>query len=335
MLDEDILQVLGDGNDSDIDLFDDSDDEEPIFNPAVFDSLDDLDLPEDLADNQRDGTVEGSQAPSTPATALFSIETTVECPSHSGSRPRRWRVTSFEDMQHMYPDRPVKAVREPIEYVQEYFDDEFYEMVTEDDYICEACFHLAMQTVNAQLTDNSERDRCAGPSRRAHTEVCLVCGRSLANRQSHVILRDQDQAVIQIIQNRLSPRQVSQYDRSCHACWMSARREATRNQQVDEGRVDLPVNTDQNIPFEIQSVIDSVPSHHSRSQPGSPQPVVNEQPDVRNQNKDIVPDSPEPSTSRSSMFNNTQSDFYLNKTTGDDSTLKTMFENIASQKSKS
>ncbi|KAL4721389.1 hypothetical protein ACJJTC_014813 [Scirpophaga incertulas] len=58
-------------------------------------------------------------------------------------------------------------------------------------------------------------------------------------------------------------------------------------------------------------------------------------PDVRNQNKDIVPDSPEPSTSRSSMFNNTQSDFYLNKTTGDDSTLKTMFENIASQKSKS
>ncbi|KAL4702082.1 hypothetical protein ACJJTC_002281 [Scirpophaga incertulas] len=153
-------------------------------------------------------------------------------------------------------------------------------IVTEDDYICEACFDLAMQTVNAQLTDNSERDRCAGPSRRGHTEVCLVCGRSLANRQSHVILRDQDQAVIQIIQNRLSPRQVSQYDRSCHACWMSARREATRNQQVDEGRVDLPVNTDQNIPFEIQSVIDSVPSHHSRSQPGSPQPVINEQPDI-------------------------------------------------------
>lgn len=57
--------------------------------------------------------------------------------------------------------------------------------------------------------------------------------------------------------------------------------------------------------------------------------------DVRSRNKEIVPDSPEPSTSTStkSMFNNTQSDSNLNPTS-DGNTLKTMFENIASQKSK-
>lgn len=62
MLDEEILRMLGDGNDSDIELFEDSDKEEPFFNPAVFDNLDDLNLAEDPADNQKDDQVEVSQA---------------------------------------------------------------------------------------------------------------------------------------------------------------------------------------------------------------------------------------------------------------------------------
>lgn len=59
--------------------------------------------------------------------------------------------------------------------------------------------------------------------------------------------------------------------------------------------------------------------------------------EVRSQNKEIVPDSPEASTSTSTKFNiNTQSDDSdLHLRRGDNNrTLKCMFENIASQKSK-
>lgn len=56
--------------------------------------------------------------------------TTTSRPSRSGSRPRRWRVTTFEEKTHTYPERPVCVVRSPISYLQDYFDDNFYELVS-------------------------------------------------------------------------------------------------------------------------------------------------------------------------------------------------------------
>lgn len=88
----------------------------------------------------------------------------------------------------------------------------FFSQITEEDYICEACFHLSMKTVNAQLIENNEQDRFAGSSRRGHTQVFLLCGRSVVNLRSHVIMRENasndEQAVIQIMENRIAPRQV-------------------------------------------------------------------------------------------------------------------------------
>ncbi|CAK1588652.1 unnamed protein product [Parnassius mnemosyne] len=130
MQDEDILQVLGDGNDSDIECFDDSDDEEPFFDPAVLNNIGDLGLPEDPAENQRYDQVEGILVPDQSVPAPSSVVPTAKRPCRSGSRPSRWRVTSFEDKQHTYLERPMKSVRQPIDYVQDYFDDQFYEMVS-------------------------------------------------------------------------------------------------------------------------------------------------------------------------------------------------------------
>ncbi|CAG4937025.1 unnamed protein product [Parnassius apollo] len=109
MHDEDILKVLGDGNDSDIECFDDSDDEEPFFNHAVLDNLFDLDLPEDPAENQKYDQVKGSLLPDQSVPAPSSVVPTAKRPCRSGYRPSRWRVTLFEDKQHTYPERPIKS----------------------------------------------------------------------------------------------------------------------------------------------------------------------------------------------------------------------------------
>ena len=93
LADEDILQALGDGNNSDIEFFDDDDDVEGFFIPSAFDNLGDLHLPEDPVENQGDDQIEGSPAPEQPAPAPSSEVATVERPSRFGSRPRPWRVS--------------------------------------------------------------------------------------------------------------------------------------------------------------------------------------------------------------------------------------------------
>lgn len=68
-----------------------------------------------------------------------------------------------------------------------------------------------MQSVNDELHGNN--DRSAGPSRRGHKEVCLLCGRSLAKLQSHLILSvttsSRHNKTIQIVESRIAPRQVN------------------------------------------------------------------------------------------------------------------------------
>lgn len=95
--DDEIIQVLGDGNDSDIEIFNDSDDEEPFFDPAIFVNLRDHDLTEEIAENQRYDQVEDSPEPDQSILAPSVVAPTTERPSRSGSRPRRWKVTLFEE----------------------------------------------------------------------------------------------------------------------------------------------------------------------------------------------------------------------------------------------
>lgn len=69
-----------------------------------------------------------------------------------------------------------------------------------------------MQTVNAQIHGNIESDIPAGSSRRGHAQVCLICGRSLLNRQSDLILKENPSSLtlrmIDLIQNMVAPYQV-------------------------------------------------------------------------------------------------------------------------------
>lgn len=69
-----------------------------------------------------------------------------------------------------------------------------------------------MQTINAQIHGNNECDPSAGSSRRGHTQVCPVCGRSLLNRQSDHILKENPSSLtlrmINLIRTTVAPRQV-------------------------------------------------------------------------------------------------------------------------------
>ncbi|KAL4718241.1 hypothetical protein ACJJTC_018240 [Scirpophaga incertulas] len=83
-----------------------------------------------------------------------------------------------------------------------------------------------MQTINTQIYENRQNDPSAGPSRKGHTQVCLVCDRSLLNRQSDHILREYPSSLILNITN----------GSVCHACWLRFRRKAISTHQHDEQR---------------------------------------------------------------------------------------------------
>ncbi|CAG5054301.1 unnamed protein product [Parnassius apollo] len=112
--------------------------------------------------------------------------------------------------------------------------------ITEEDYICEACFDVSMQSINAQIHGNNECHPSACSSRLGHTQVCPVCGRSLLNRQSDHIHKENPSSLtlrmINLIRVTVAPRQISQYDRVCHACWLRFKRQALLTQQQDERR---------------------------------------------------------------------------------------------------
>lgn len=70
-----------------------------------------------------------------------------------------------------------------------------------------------MRPVNDHLHASDEQNpSSAGPSRPRRLDVCLICGKSLATRQSNLILRQNPtvlmQRMVDIIQNKKSPYQV-------------------------------------------------------------------------------------------------------------------------------
>ncbi|XP_045504504.1 uncharacterized protein LOC123701151 [Colias croceus] len=113
-------------------------------------------------------------------------------------------------------------------------------IITEEDYICEPCNNLLMRSVNEQLATSCDNAQASGSSQQGRRQVCSLCGRSILNRQSHPIVIDNPSEeqiqILAVIQSRITPRQVSSYDKICHSCWMSCKRAALRTQQVDNIR---------------------------------------------------------------------------------------------------
>ncbi|CAG4984435.1 unnamed protein product [Parnassius apollo] len=113
-------------------------------------------------------------------------------------------------------------------------------IITEEDYICEACFDVSMQSINAQIHGNNECHPSACSSRLGHTQVCPVCGRSLLNCQSDHIHKENPSSLtlrmINLNRTTVANRQISQYDCVCHACWLRFKRQALLTQQQDERR---------------------------------------------------------------------------------------------------
>ncbi|CAG4973916.1 unnamed protein product [Colias eurytheme] len=103
-------------------------------------------------------------------------------------------------------------------------------IITEEDYICDACKELAMQCVNSGLANES-----GASSSRGHIHVCILCGSSLRNRKHDLIVRENpsqlQQAIHIELENRIAPRQATSTDHVCHPCWLRLKRAATHNMQ--------------------------------------------------------------------------------------------------------
>ncbi|KPJ07451.1 hypothetical protein RR48_08464 [Papilio machaon] len=115
------------------------------------------------------------------------------------------------------------------------------QIITEEDVVCEACRDLAMFAVNENLQQEvSNSGEQAGPSHRGHAHVCLLCGCSIARRQSDKILKDSptdlQRSIIAIIESRVAIRPISESDRVCHACWLRTKRESQRMNRIDDAR---------------------------------------------------------------------------------------------------
>ncbi|KAL4713135.1 hypothetical protein ACJJTC_004521 [Scirpophaga incertulas] len=110
----------------------------------------------------------------------------------------------------------------------------------EGDYICELCNDRLMRSINEQLATSSDSAQASGSSQQFRRKVCSLCGRSIINRQSHHTVIDnpseEQRQILSVVHSRISPRQMSPDDKICHACWMSCKRAAQRNQQVDDVR---------------------------------------------------------------------------------------------------
>lgn len=87
--------------------------------------------------------------------------------------------------------------------------------ITESDHICEACWSLAMRSVNEILhADNSADMGHAGSSQHCvgHHKVCIFCGRSILKRQSNIVLKDNptelESTIINYVSSKIAPREV-------------------------------------------------------------------------------------------------------------------------------
>lgn len=123
--DDAILEIIGDGNDSDIDdileenfLLDTEVEEETEDQPHVIQQL--------------------AVAP-VPSTTIQPVSSPRITPSRRGqSRGRIWRQIKYTDKPHDFQLLPMQPVRAPMEYFTDYFNDEFYKLGAE----CTNNYHM-------------------------------------------------------------------------------------------------------------------------------------------------------------------------------------------------
>uniref|UniRef100_A0A2A4JAT5 Uncharacterized protein n=1 Tax=Heliothis virescens TaxID=7102 RepID=A0A2A4JAT5_HELVI len=145
-------------------------------------------------------------------------------------------------------DNPTELQQDMINIIQMKIEPR---QITDDDYVCEACWELAMVAVNQNLQLDANEGEQSGPSHRGHINVCLLCGCSLVRRQSDKVLKDNptelQQDMINIIQMKIEPRQLTTSDKVCHACWLRTKREALRVNRVNEMRPPEAMSQNENL----------------------------------------------------------------------------------------
>ncbi|CAH0731058.1 unnamed protein product, partial [Brenthis ino] len=106
-----VIQLLGDGNLSDVDEFEDDDDD---IQPCVLEDIFTEAEPEpQLLTALEPENIPGSSQPT----------------SRPPSRKRVWKQVPFEDRSHDYAPLPVTPVKTPMEYFADYFDREFFDEI--------------------------------------------------------------------------------------------------------------------------------------------------------------------------------------------------------------
>lgn len=130
--DDQVLEILGDGNLSEIEDFDEEDDN---FQPNVMGDLDFDDLFSGIEpEEEPELDPEPNPRPVTHATSAAERQRTTRPPP----RKRVWKQVPFQDSPHDYPSLPVSTVRTPIEYFSDYFDRGFFEEISR----CTNLYHL-------------------------------------------------------------------------------------------------------------------------------------------------------------------------------------------------
>ncbi|RVE47928.1 hypothetical protein evm_007442 [Chilo suppressalis] len=88
-------------------------------------------------------------------------------------------------------------------------------VVTQSDYICHACHTLFSER------DATEPLQDSVPSV-GHLNVCIKCGRSLANSRSYTVGDEINRHILHIVQNWVQPREIQPSDLICHRCYQRA-----------------------------------------------------------------------------------------------------------------
>lgn len=139
MRDADILNLIQEGNNSDIEELDD--DGEKEFDPVLFQNILDHENEEPIseAEIEAPSPVHHQLLPTPRAqTSNEVISQNLSTRRTGTQRTGTWKQTTFNDKEHNYPCQPSGPVRTPSQYVQDYFQDDFFELAAH----CSNIYHL-------------------------------------------------------------------------------------------------------------------------------------------------------------------------------------------------
>lgn len=135
LTDDIIFNLLGDGNDSDIE---DILDENFLVEDNEAEYAEDLSTTESFIVPEPPKPPEPVPSENTSSQADSGHSTQRVGSSRGQSRGKIWRQTNYPDKVHNYQPLPLNAIRTPIQYFEDYFNDEFYELGA----VCTNNYHL-------------------------------------------------------------------------------------------------------------------------------------------------------------------------------------------------